>query len=136
MRRARVQSPRSRKTLQGKGLVTVTPVAFCKLHHVLLVCSRRCGGRLFRALFAEVDLDSSGVYQDHRIAQPGYICLNCGSPAFDLSEVPGEMNAEAEADTPPAGADILCPVCETLVQVDAGMECPNCGAPLEVAEGR
>jgi uncharacterized protein (UPF0212 family) len=24
-------------------------------------------------------------------------------------------------------------VCETLVQVDAGMECPNCGAPLEVA---
>jgi hypothetical protein len=23
-------------------------------------------------------------------------------------------------------------MCETLVQVDAGMECPNCGAPLEV----
>jgi DNA-directed RNA polymerase subunit RPC12/RpoP len=107
--------------------------AFCKLGRVLLACSRRCGGRLFRALFAEVDLDSGGAYQDHRIAQPGYICLNCGSPAFDLSMVPAEMDAEAEADTKPAGADILCPVCETLVQVDAGMECPNCGAPLEVA---
>ena len=43
-----------------------------------------------------------------------------------------EMEAEAAADEPPAGADILCPVCETRVQVDVGMECPNCGAPLEV----
>jgi DNA-directed RNA polymerase subunit RPC12/RpoP len=100
---------------------------------MLLVCSSRCGSRLFRALFAEVEIDSAGVYQDHRIAQPGYICLNCGSPAFDLSEVPAEMEAEAEADAAPAAADILCPVCETLVQVDADMECPNCGAPLEVA---
>ena len=99
---------------------------------MLLVCSSRCGGRLFRALFAEVEIDSAGVYQDHRIAQPGYICLNCGSPAFDLSEVPAEMEAEAQADAAPAGADILCPVCETLVLVDADMECPNCGAPLEV----
>ena len=97
---------------------------------MLLVCTQRCGGRLFRALFAEVELDSGGAYQDHQIAQPGYICLNCGSPAVDLSEVPGEMMAEAEAV--PAGADILCPVCETLVQVDPGMECPNCGAPREV----
>ena len=100
---------------------------------MLLVCSRRCGGRLFRALFAEVDVDSGGDYQDYRIAQPGYICLNCGSPALDLSEVPAEMAAEAAEDEPAAGADILCPVCETRVQVDAGMECPNCGAPLEVA---
>jgi DNA-directed RNA polymerase subunit RPC12/RpoP len=99
---------------------------------MLLVCSSRCGGRLFRALFAEVEIDSGGTYQDHRIAQAGYICLNCGSPAVDLSEVPGEMDAEAAADETPAGADILCPVCETLVQVDAGMACPNCGAPLEV----
>jgi hypothetical protein len=100
---------------------------------MLLACSRRCGGRLFRALFAEVDLDAGGAYQDHRIAQPGYICLNCGSPAFDLSEVPADMDAEAEADARPDATDILCPVCETMVQVDAGMECPNCGAPLEVA---
>jgi rubrerythrin len=42
------------------------------------------------------------------------------------------MVAEAEEDAP-TRTDILCPVCETLVQVDAGMECPNCGAPLEVA---
>jgi DNA-directed RNA polymerase subunit RPC12/RpoP len=99
---------------------------------MLLVCSGRCGGRLFRAMFAEVDIDSGGAYQGHRITQPGYICLNCGAPAVDLSEVPAEMDAEAAADEPAAGADILCPVCETLVQVDAGMECPNCGAPLEV----
>jgi DNA-directed RNA polymerase subunit RPC12/RpoP len=100
---------------------------------MLLACSRRCGGRLFRALFAEVELDSGGAYQDHQIVQPGYICLNCGSPAFDLGEVPAEMDAEAAEDAKPAATDILCPVCETLVQVDAGMECPNCGAPLEVA---
>jgi DNA-directed RNA polymerase subunit RPC12/RpoP len=101
---------------------------------MMLVCSRRCGGRLFRALFAEVELDARGEYQDYRIAQHGYICLNCGSPAFDLGEVPAEMEAEALADEPKSVAtDILCPVCETLVQVDAGMECPNCGAPLEVA---
>jgi DNA-directed RNA polymerase subunit RPC12/RpoP len=101
---------------------------------MVLACSRRCGGRLFRALFAEVELDAEGAFQDYRIAQPGYICLNCGSPAFDLGEVPAEMEAEAEAEeAKPAGADILCPVCETLVEVDEGMECPNCGAPLEVA---
>jgi hypothetical protein len=44
------------------------------------------------------------------------------------------MEAQAREDAPqPVAADILCPVCETLVQVDEGMECPNCGAPLEVA---
>jgi len=100
----------------------------------MLACSRRCGGRLFRALFAEVELDATGAFQDFRIAQPGYICLNCGSPAFDLGEVPAEMEAEAHGDEPKSVAvDILCPVCETLVQVDEGMECPNCGSPLEVA---
>jgi DNA-directed RNA polymerase subunit RPC12/RpoP len=87
---------------------------------------------MFRALFAEVELDAGGAYLDHKVAQPGYVCLNCGAPAFDLSEVPAEMAAEAEADESPTTNDILCPVCETLVQVDAGMECPNCGAPLEV----
>jgi hypothetical protein len=101
---------------------------------MMLACSRRCGGSLFRALFAEVELDAEGAFQDYRIAQPGYICLNCGSPAFDLGEVPAEMDAEAEAEeAKPAAVDILCPVCETLVQVDESMECPNCGAPLEVA---
>jgi DNA-directed RNA polymerase subunit RPC12/RpoP len=100
---------------------------------MLLVCSRRCGGKLYRALFAEVDLESGGAYVDHRVTQPGYVCLNCGSPAFDLGEVPAEMAAEDEADSVSVATDILCPVCETLVQVEADMECPNCGAPLEVA---
>jgi DNA-directed RNA polymerase subunit RPC12/RpoP len=99
---------------------------------MLLVCSRRCGGRLFRALFTEVEVDASGEYQSHQVMQPGYICLNCGSPAVDLSEVPNAIEAEALEDETPAVTDILCPVCETMVQVDSGMECPNCGAPLEV----
>jgi len=99
---------------------------------MLLICSASCGGRLFRALFAEVELESGGDYVDYRVTQPGYVCLNCGAPAFDLAEVPGEMAAEAEADEAPTATDILCPVCETLVQVEADMECPNCGAPLEV----
>jgi DNA-directed RNA polymerase subunit RPC12/RpoP len=99
---------------------------------MLLVCSRRCGGRLFRALFTEVEVDASGEYQSHQVVQPGYICLNCGSPAVDLSEVPNAIEAEALEDEAPTVTDILCPVCETMVQVDSGMECPNCGAPLEV----
>lgn len=99
----------------------------------MLVCSRRCGGTLFRALFAEVDLDAAGDYQGHRITQPGFICLNCGAPALDLGQVPAQMDADEEEDrVPPVMADVLCPVCETMVQLDAGMECPNCGSPLEV----
>ena len=89
---------------------------------------------MFRALFAEVDLDASGEYQDFRIAQPGYVCLNCGAPAVDLSTVRAELEAEAreeEAATVVA-ADVLCPVCETMVKLDAEMECPNCGSPLTV----
>jgi len=98
-----------------------------------LVCSQRCGGKLFRALFAEVEVDESGEYQGHRVVQPGYVCLNCGSPALDLSAVPDQMAADDEEDEAPAAmADVLCPVCETMVQLDANMECPNCGSPLEV----
>jgi DNA-directed RNA polymerase subunit RPC12/RpoP len=100
---------------------------------MFLVCSRRCGGTLFRALFAEVEIDASGAYQDHRVAQPGYVCLNCGSPAVDLGEVPAAMEEEArqEEEARPIVADVLCPVCETMVHLDAYMECPNCGSPLE-----
>ena len=102
---------------------------------MLLACTQRCGSRLYRALFAEVDLDSSGEYHNYRVAQPGYVCLNCGAPAVDLGEVPAAMDEEAREDE--AGAivfsDVLCPVCETMVQLDAGLECPNCGSPLEVA---
>jgi DNA-directed RNA polymerase subunit RPC12/RpoP len=103
---------------------------------MLLVCSRKCGGTLFRALFAEVEIDASGAYQDYRVAQPGYVCLNCGAPALDLGEVPAAMEEEAredEASSTVVMADVLCPVCETKVQLDANMECPNCGSPLEVA---
>lgn len=101
---------------------------------MLLVCSARCGGALFRALFAEVELDAAGEYLDHRITQPGYVCLNCGAPALDLSEVTAAMEAVEQEDSPGSTtADVLCPVCETMVQLDEGMECPNCGSPLEVA---
>ncbi len=99
----------------------------------MLVCSRRCGGTLFRALFAEVDVDAAGEYQEHRITQPGFICLNCGAPALDLGQVPAQIEADEQEDNAtPVTADVLCPVCETMVQLDANMECPNCGSPLEV----
>jgi DNA-directed RNA polymerase subunit RPC12/RpoP len=99
---------------------------------MLLVCSQKCGSRLFRALFAEVEVDESGEFQEYRIAQPGYVCLSCGAPAFDLGEVPAELEAEARADEAAALpiADVLCPVCETMVRLDRSMECPNCGSPL------
>jgi DNA-directed RNA polymerase subunit RPC12/RpoP len=83
-------------------------------------------------MFAEVDLDASGVYQDHRITQAGYICLNCGSPAVDLGEVPAAMDEEAQDDFAPMPVDLLCPHCETLVSVLPDSDCPNCGASLEV----
>src|SRR5437667_10570700 len=102
---------------------------------MMLICSSRCGGSLFRALFAEVEIDAAGEYQDVRLTQHGYVCLNCGAPAVDLGEVPAAMEAAAREDEASTTAitDILCPVCETMVQLDANMECPNCGAPLEVA---
>ena len=102
---------------------------------MLLICSQKCGSKLFRALFAEVELDSSGEFQRYRVSQPGYVCLSCGAPALDLSEVPAELEAEARAEEAEKAtvADVLCPVCETMVQLDANMECPNCGSPLEVA---
>ena len=98
-----------------------------------LVCTRKCGGRLFRALFAEVEVDASGEYQGHRLTQPGYVCLNCGSPALDLGEVPAQLDADELEESVPTATDVLCPVCETMVQLDANMECPNCGSPLEVS---
>jgi DNA-directed RNA polymerase subunit RPC12/RpoP len=102
---------------------------------MLLVCSQKCGGTLFRALFAEVEVDASGGYQNHRVTQPGYVCLNCGAPALDLGEVPAALEAEAREEEAATAvvADVLCPVCETKVQLDVNMECPNCGSPLEVA---
>ncbi len=102
---------------------------------MLLRCSNRCGGELFRALFAEVDVDASGEYQDYRVTQPGYVCLNCGAPALDLGAVPAALEEETREDeaSSSAVADVLCPVCETKVQLDESMECPNCGSPLEVA---
>src|SRR5438105_2378616 len=96
-----------------------------------LVCSQRCGGTLFRALFAEVEVDASGEYQRHRVVQPGFLCLNCGAPAIDLGQVPGAMDEDEEADSIPVSIDVLCPVCETLVSVLPGADCPMCGAALE-----
>ena len=97
-----------------------------------LMCSQRCGGKLFRALFTEVDIDAAGEYQAHRVVQEGYLCLNCGAPAVDLSSVPEAMNKEAEEDVSETSFDLLCPVCETMVAVIPGEGCPNCGAALEV----
>lgn len=99
-----------------------------------LVCSQRCSGKLFRALFAEVDVDEAGEYQGHHVPQAGFVCLNCGAPAVDLGAVPEAMNAEEadEGDAAVTSLEVLCPVCETKVSVFPGEECPNCGAALEV----
>ncbi|MBO0703226.1 MAG: hypothetical protein J2P38_09860 [Candidatus Dormibacteraeota bacterium] len=98
-----------------------------------MTCSARCGGDLFRAMFAEVDVDHAGQYQDHRIVQQGYLCLNCGAPAIDIGEVPAAMDAEARDDEAPVRQDVLCPHCETLVSVFPEEDCPNCGMSLEVS---
>ncbi|HZU18437.1 MAG TPA: hypothetical protein VFD01_17775 [Candidatus Dormibacteraeota bacterium] len=98
-----------------------------------LVCTRRCGGTLFRALFAEVIVDAGGRYRDHQIVQPGYLCVSCGAPAADLSAVPESMAEDAAAESAPVAVDVLCPRCETRVTIFPGEECPNCGAELEVA---
>ncbi len=98
-----------------------------------LVCSQRCGGTLFRALFTEVDVDAAGEYQGHHVVQPGYLCLNCGAPAVDLGAVPDAMREEeAEDDRAVTPLDVLCPICESRVSVLPGEECPNCGAALEL----
>lgn len=96
------------------------------------MCSRRCGGALFRALFAEVEIDASGSYQGHRLTQPGFICLNCGAPALDLGGVSSEMASDAEEEYAPTRSDVLCPQCETAVSVLPGEACPNCGYELEI----
>ena len=104
-----------------------------KLGSMWLAGANRCGSQLFRALFTEVAIDSSRGDPQHRIVPPGSLCLNCGSPALDLREVPAEREAElAEDELAAAPVDVLCPVCETPVSILPGEECPNCGAPLEV----
>lgn len=97
-----------------------------------LVCSQRCGGKLFRALFAEIDVDADGDYQAHRVLQPGYLCLNCGAPGVDLGAVPAAMEEDAEDEVAAPSLDVLCPACETMVAVAPGEPCPTCGAALEV----
>lgn len=97
-----------------------------------LVCSQRCGGTLFRVLDAEIEVDAAGTYQAHRVVQPGYLCLNCGSPAVDLGAVPEALEEDEEDDSAVTSLDVLCPICETLVSVLPGEECPNCGAALEL----
>jgi len=88
---------------------------------------------MFRALFAEVDLDAGGGFLDYQVVQPGYVCLGCGSPALDVGEVPAAIDADRAADEPAMRLEVLCPVCESLVEVLPEGECPNCGAPLTVA---
>ncbi|MGH7776974.1 MAG: hypothetical protein ACREPI_07340 [Candidatus Dormibacterales bacterium] len=102
-----------------------------------LTCSAGCGGSLFRVIDPELIVDAEGAYQDHRTRQPGWACLSCGAPAFDLAEVPRAMADQAEAEsesTSSVGVDVLCPVCETAVTIGPEMECPNCGAPLEAID--
>ena len=80
-----------------------------------------------------MDVDATGAFLDFQVVQPGYICLDCGAPALDVGEVPAELEAERAEDALVGRLEVLCPVCETLVEVLPEGECPNCGAPLTVA---
>ncbi len=80
-------------------------------------------------------MDAQGAYLGHRITEPGYLCLNCGAPAVDLGVVAAEMDAEAAADVAPQPLEVLCPICETRVEILPGESCPNCGTDLEVSIG-
>ncbi|MGH7882409.1 MAG: hypothetical protein ACREN8_05825 [Candidatus Dormibacteraceae bacterium] len=95
-----------------------------------LNCSNRCGGLLFRALEAELDVNEAGNYQGHRLGI-GFICLQCGSPALDLGQLPQVMAEDAEEELAPEPDARLCPHCETMVSVFPGEGCPNCDANLD-----
>src|ERR1051326_8149794 len=94
--------------------LTSPSVAWLYAAGMWLVCTRRCGGDLFRAMSAEVDVDAAGEYLGHRIVQPSYQCLNCGAPAMDLGAVPEATPAQEadEAESAVASLAAVCRACE------------------------
>ncbi|TMF29595.1 MAG: hypothetical protein E6I25_05550 [Chloroflexi bacterium] len=62
---------------------------------MFLACPNRCSTNRFELWNASVFVDSAGRYLDYKVVDaPLYRCIECGSPAVDLGEVPGTMAAD------------------------------------------
>jgi DNA-directed RNA polymerase subunit RPC12/RpoP len=104
---------------------------------MFLACPNRCSGNRFELWNASVFVDGRGRYLDHRAEDsPLYRCAQCGSPAIDLSAVPGAMAADREIEASEASEhQYACPACEALFRVPRGQSpvvCPACGQTFPV----
>ena len=104
---------------------------------MLLACPNRCSGNRFELWNASVFVDGRGRYLEHRAEDaPLYRCAQCGTPAIDLSAVPGAMAADREIEAAQASErQYACPACETLFSVPGGQSpvvCPACGQTFPV----
>src|ERR1051326_3697226 len=68
--------------------LTSPSVAWLYAAGMWLVCTRRCGGDLFRAMSAEVDVDAAGEDLGQRVGQPSSHCLNSAAPRRDVGGGP------------------------------------------------
>jgi DNA-directed RNA polymerase subunit RPC12/RpoP len=102
---------------------------------VFLACPNRCSTNRFELWNASVYVDAMGRYLEHRAEQAAlYRCTECGSPAFDLGEVPQAMADDEQAEVEPL-QDYACPACEELFTAPAGQNpivCPACGQTFPV----
>jgi len=104
---------------------------------MFLACPNRCSTNRFELWNASVYVDSRGRYLEHRAEDgPLYRCVECGSPAMDLGEVPGAMAADREAlENPPS--QYTCPACEELFTAPRDQNpvvCPSCGQTFPVTD--
>ena len=104
---------------------------------MFLACPNRCSTNRFELWNASVFVDSSGRYLDYTVVDAQlYRCTECGSPAVDLGEVPGAMDADrATVEGPPR--EYACPSCEELFSAPRDQDlvvCPSCGQTFPVAE--
>ncbi|HEV2013548.1 MAG TPA: hypothetical protein VGR77_06675 [Candidatus Dormibacteraeota bacterium] len=101
-----------------------------------LACPNRCSTNRFELWNASVFVDSLGRYLDFKVVDaPLYRCTECGSPAVDLGEVPGAMDADREVQNPPR--EYACPNCEALFSAPKEQTlivCPSCGQTFPVTE--
>ena len=104
---------------------------------MFLACPNRCSTNRFELWNASVFVDSAGRYLDYKVVDaPLYRCIECGSLAVDLGEVPGTMAADRLAEEAPA-REYACPSCEELFSAPKEQTivvCPACGQTFPVAE--
>jgi DNA-directed RNA polymerase subunit RPC12/RpoP len=100
-----------------------------------LACPNGCSVNRFELWNASVYVDEQGRYLEHQAADaPLYRCGQCGSPAVDLSQVPGSMQ-EGEVAAEPEEREYACPSCEALFAAPRAQNpvvCPVCGQTFPV----